>query len=274
MRAKPILISLTSDHHAGGTTAVCCPEGVRLDDGGTYHPSKLQLWLWERWERYAKEVEERRKAAGADLWVVYNGDAVEGDHHGTGQIISRHPDAQLYVSQRVFGVLKALKPERTFVVRGTEAHVGGSGAAEEALAKMIGAERDPDAKTWSRWHLRFQAHHTLWDVQHHGRSGYRSWTEANATSLLAADIFHENYKHGWPIPTIACRAHVHRFGDSHDSQPVRVLVSGSWQFKTGHAHKVATERVGHIGGFTVLVRPDEPPDVRKHQYLPDPPRIV
>lgn len=46
---KPVLLAITSDVHCGSTLAATPPEGVTLDDGGTYTPSPLQAWIWDNW---------------------------------------------------------------------------------------------------------------------------------------------------------------------------------------------------------------------------------
>lgn len=258
---KPVLLVVAGDPHPGSTLAVCPPEGVRLDDGGTYHPSKVQEWLWWAWTDGLAKAEQRRKDADAEIWVVLNGDLMEGDHHGTSQIISKNPEAQAYVAERVFGVVKDLKPNRLFVVRGTEAHTGGAGSAEEALARRLGAERDKETRNWSRWHLRLNVHGLLNDFQHHGRSSGRPHLEMNAAAGLAHQIFLEHAKKRLPHPDLAWRSHTHRRYDSYDAFPTRVIGVPSFQVKTSHVHKVAPESIGQIGMYHALFRPKDPPIV-------------
>lgn len=273
-KQKPILIAITSDQHAGSTVGVCPPEGVRLDDGGTYHPSKPQLWLWECWESYWEKVARFRKETKSSLWAVFNGDLVDGDHHGTHQIISRNPDAQHYVAKRVFDQALARSPVRKFVVRGTEAHVGSGGSAEEALAKLMQAERDEETHTWSRWRLRLNVYGKRLDFQHHGRMGNTPWTRPNNMNALAAKIYMEHTLKGLEHPHIAVRSHVHQVGDSHDAFPTRVLITPSWQLKTGFVHKVVPEAIADVGGIMILIQPDGEVTVVKDIYTPLLPKEV
>ena len=53
---RPVVLAITSDHHTGSTLGLCPPEGVRLDDDGSYKPSRAQLWLWANWLDYWKAV--------------------------------------------------------------------------------------------------------------------------------------------------------------------------------------------------------------------------
>lgn len=269
MTSKPIVLAVVSDVHAGSTVAVCPDEGVRLDDGGRYTPSKAQLWLWQCWNDYWRAVAQTVKREKAELYVVYNGDATEGDHHGSGQIISKNPEAQLYVTQRVFGLPKALGPVRQFMVRGTEAHVGPSGASEEALGRWLGAERDPETKTWSWWRLRLVLHRSLVDCLHHGRAGQRPWTEQNIVALLANQIFLEHARRGERAPDLAIRSHMHKHADSYHACPTRVVQTASFQLKTAYVHKVAPESLADVGGIIVRFYPDRPFQVDNILFRPE-----
>jgi hypothetical protein len=267
---RPVIIAVTSDHHTGSTLGLCPPEGVRLDDDGTYHPSKAQKWTWDCWEDYWRTVKAKRE--GADLWCVYNGDLADGDHHNTPQIISRNPEPAAYISERVFGVPADLKPERQFVIRGTEVHVGPSGATEEAWARRMRAERNPETKTWSWWHLRFEVHGVRFDFQHHGRTGTRPWTRTSVVGALAAEIFYEHAASGNPHPHLAIRSHRHVQADSYDAHPTRVIQTPAWQLKTAFAHKIAPESIADIGGIIVTVTPDGQYEVEKKLYRPSLPK--
>lgn len=270
---RPVVLAITSDHHTGSTLGLCPPEGVRLDDDGAYKPSKAQLWIWACWEEYWKAVAAARAGAKADLWCVYNGDLAEGDHHGTSQIISKNPEPAAYVSDRVFSVPGDLKPERQFVVRGTEAHVGPAGATEEAWARRMKAEKNPETKTWSWWHLRFDVFGVRFDFQHHGRTGTRPWTKTSVVGALAAEIFYEHCRTNNPPPHLAIRSHRHTYADSYDAHPTRVIQTPAWQLKTAHAHKVAPESIADIGGIIVTVSPDGRCDVVAKLFRPDLPKM-
>jgi hypothetical protein len=38
---------LVANLHINSTTGLCPPDGIELDDGGRYLPSKPQRWLWQ-----------------------------------------------------------------------------------------------------------------------------------------------------------------------------------------------------------------------------------
>lgn len=276
-REAPVLIAVTSDQHANSTLGLCPDEGVQLDDGGFYHPSKPQRWTWECWQDFWSKVAARRKALKAELVCVFNGDAVDGDHHQTSQIISRNMEVQGYVASRVFSVPMALKPERAYMIRGTEVHVGPSGSSEEALAKSLRCERDEETQNWSHWHLRLEVHGRLLDFQHHASVGGLPWTRPGGVARLAFRHWVEWSERGLRPADLLFRSHLHVFGDSYGAHKSRAIITPAWQLKTSHAHKVAPESIADIGGLLVTIPPDGRMDVEPIFYqpaLPTPKRIA
>lgn len=266
MSKQPIVLAITSDIHVGSTLAMVPPEGVTLDDGGTYQPSKAQRWQWECWEDFWSLVGTVRKRHKAALYNIYNGDLFEGDHHGTPQLVSRNPESASYLADRIFGVPLALSPERQFIVRGTEAHVGPSGASEEAFGRHIKAERGPENR-WSWWHLRLPVNGIVVDFQHHpGTRGGLPWTAPQAAQRLAFWVWSEHHLHGDEPPALAIRSHTHVHRDSFDAYPTRAIITPAWQLKTAHAHKVAANSLADIGGLIVVVEPDGSYEVTAKTY--------
>ena len=201
-----------------------------------------------------------RKQHDADLYGVCNGDAAEGNHHGTTQIVSGNPDAQNYLTLRAFDPFLALRPDRLWIVRGTEAHTGSSGSVEEGLGKALASKapvvRDPETNLWSYWHLRLLLNGTLLDFQHHGRTGGRPWTRQNTLSAAACEIWMEHHLRGQRHPDLAVRSHRHVFGDSFAAYPTRVIQTPAFQLKTAFGHKVAANSIADIGGVILVLHPE------------------
>ena len=267
------LIAVVSDIHAGSTVALC-PDSVSLDDGGNYHASKAQQWLWQCWLEYWACVAEMQVKSMGRLIAVFNGDAVEGDHHGTTQILSGNPNAQAAVLNACMAVPLDLRPDKLLFVRGTEAHVGKSGSAEERIADGLYRDkrpviRDEAANNASWWHYKGECGGVRLDITHHGRTGQREHTRGGAAVLHAHDILLSHVKRNELPPHLCFRGHYHKFNDSGDACPVRVITTGAWQLKTSHVHKVAADSHADIGGAIVLIK-DGTYHVEKLQFRPDP----
>src|SRR3990167_1233301 len=270
-RAKRYVVAVVSDVHAGGTTALC-PERVELDDGGAYVASKAQRWLFQNWERYWADVATAQANEKAELIAGFNGDLVDGSHHGTTQILSENPNAQAAVVNAAMAVPLALHPDHIVIVRGTEAHVGQSASAEERIADGLRRDKrpivgEPETGTASWWHWRADVEGVRLDVTHHGRTGMREHTRGSAAVLHAHDILLAHVKQGHAPPHLCLRAHYHKFNDSHDACPVRVVTTGAWQLATSFVKKVAADSLADVGGVIVTIQ-DGSYDVRKVEYQP------
>lgn len=258
---KPILLANVSDVHAGSTLALC-PDEIRLDDGGYYGASKPQRWLMGCFQEYWAWVDDLRVEYKADLWESFNGDAVDGDHHKTTQILSGNPNAQAAVWNAAIAIPLALKPKHIVIVRGTEAHVGQSASAEERIADGLRRDKrpiisDPDTGTASWWHWRPELQGVKLDITHHGRIGQREHTRASQIVLYAHDIHLAYTKNGERPPDLAFRGHNHKVADSFDAVKPRVVATGAWQLGTGYVHKVQPDSLADIQGVAALIHNGE-----------------
>lgn len=253
--SETVVVAVVSDVHAGSTVALMHPEGVPHDDGQVTMPSKAQRWLWQCWGDYWDRVEEIRNRHRAKLYHVYNGDLVDGPaHHGTTQTVSNHPGVEKYIAKKCLEVPKSLGPDKQFVVRGTEVHVGKSGGVEDSLAEWLGAVREPETGGASWWHLRMEVQGKLLDFAHHGRVGTRPWTKPNVTMNLAAQIFYEHASRGERHPDLAVRSHYHQWIDTYKAQPVRVIQTPAWQLHTAFTRRIATDSLSDIGGIILVLQ--------------------
>ena len=271
---RPLLLRITSDLHAGSTVAICPPR-VQLDDGGEYHASKAQRWLWERWKDFWIRGEAKRRQLDAYCIDVYNGDATDGNHHGTTQILSGNPTAQAAVVNEILRVPLATKPDGLVFIRGTEAHVGPSAAYEERIA--VGLRKDgwpvivePETGNASHWHWTMAHQGVRFDFAHHGKFGTRPSTKMNTVLALAFDVFTQAHLDGREHPHLAVRSHMHQFGDTGSAYPTRLIQMPAWQMKTAYIHRITTiGKLSDVGGILVSVvggRMDVEPII----YRPDP----
>ena len=278
MTDRPWVVGVLSDPHAGSILGLCPIEGVKLEEGARYLPTPAQCWMWECYQDDLAKIDALIAQHGARFLTVINGDLFDGRVKDTPQILSPHPEAQAYVGERITGELLKRNPEKTFIVRGTEAHVGPAGASEEAFAHGIKAERDPATDAWSWWVLRLELYGKLLDFRHHpGTSGNLPWTRSAGMARLAFLIWSEHTLKGERAPDLAIRSHKHVWGDSGNAYPTRAIITPAYQLKTSYVHKVASESLSTIGMTAIVVLPDGTLDVKSLHHPvrnPDPVRIA
>jgi hypothetical protein len=266
-----VVIGIASDEHCRSTVGLISPGGVPLSDGGHYTPSKGQRWLWDNWLKGWEMVGELAAKHSAPVWWVNNGDLVDGFHHQTPQVVSIDSVPEREVVRSVLDVPLDLDPERVFMVRGTESHVGPNASSEESIARALSdsytIEADPDTGNFSWWHLMMECEGVFLDFTHHGRTGMRPWTQWNATALLAAQITMERVRSGDRIPDLAIRSHYHRHADSYDAHPVRVIQTPAFQLATAYVHKRVPESLADIGMLAIVVDGDHF-EVHKSLHIP------
>lgn len=265
------IIAHIGDCHIGSTVALC-PPAVNLPDGGTYRANEAQLEIWEKWLYYWDEVKRLRGVGRKKrkLFVIVNGEIIDGDHHDTSQLISRNCVTQLGIAIRTFEPVFALKPDHIFIIRGTPAHSGESGQWDEAFARDIGAEPDEEHNTHSWFHLKLPVEDIKLDIAHHGAAGRLHWTYANSAHKLAAMVMIGYCERGEPVPDLVLRGHTHKAIDIDDAfRTIRVIYNPSWQLATAYAHRIAPGEILPIGGNIILVD-GEKYEVTKIKIWPKP----
>jgi len=272
------IMAVVSDLHCGSTVGLHPESATALDDGGSYHPTPAQRWLWSKWLAFWADV--KKAAKGHELTILLNGDVTDGpEHHGTVQAVSRHPLVQSDIAMRCLEVPMELKPKHVIMVRGTEAHVGPSGSSEEGIAKALASRGLPILRTptgqYSWWHFVGDLGPACRvSATHHGLVGSRSWTRNSGANSLAAMIFFEHSKRGERAPDLAIRSHRHIVADSGpDAAPTRVIQTGCFQLSNSFAFKVAAESLADIGGLIVRAT-DTEWSAEKRLYRPDPAPVV
>jgi hypothetical protein len=243
------IVAVVSDTHINSTIGLCPPR-VQLDDGGTYRPSRFQRELWRCWGEFWGVVQQRRE--GLPLFVVLNGDLVDGDHHDTSQLVSRNLETQARMAVEVLDPM-AQMADQLFVIRGTEAHTGPSAMWEEFLGRDLGAVGDDIAGTASWWWLPLEVDGVRFDFAHHpGTSSRRPWTRGGAANRLAAWVLNDYAEAGDRPPHLVFRSHNHVYEDSGNNHAVRAIITPCWQLTTGFGHRVGgSGKLADIGGVIV-----------------------
>jgi hypothetical protein len=240
---------VVSDLHCGCQLGLCPPE-VTLDEGGTHHHSRLQavVWGWwqEFWRAWVPDV-----CRGEPYAVAINGDTLDGVHHGATTQISHNLADQAKIAEAVLRPVVKACGGRFYMIRGTEAHVGPSGAQEEELARHLGAIRDEDGRS-ARYELWVAVGGGLVHLAHHiGTTGSMAY-ETTALCKEYSEACAEAGRWGLRAPDVVVRSHRHRHAETRVPQADGYgicCVTPGWQLRTPFAFRMpggrqATPQVG------------------------------
>lgn len=258
--------AVVSDLHCGSTMALCPSGGIQLDEGGLYIPSRPQKALWDCWVDYWGIVRDTLRP-GDRLFVAVNGDLVDGDHHGTCQIVSKNlAVTQHAIALSTLNLAVELNPKAIVVIRGTDAHTGKSAQFEEAVARDLPAIiRHETNGTNTHYHFRCLSEGVLMDFAHHGSVGRQRDTRSNPAKKLALKILTEYAIAGERWPDVVYRSHMHQEADSEDVCPVRAIQTRGWQLQTEFVERIAAGGLPEIGGI-IQVNSGGKYDIRKIRY--------
>lgn len=246
MTVKTVVV-LISDTHCGSTIALSTKKfsihTARPDELQTVDANKAQQWIYDCWADFWEYVKQlagvRGKTRKARIVTIHCGDIVDGKHHNSNQVMDEIPD-QLRLAEILLNPVANLSDGGLYITYGTEAHNGGSGGHEAAIAQNIGAKSD--------WEYALDIDGILHDAGHHGRSGQRDWTSAAAS--IAAEVMMDYAKAGQKLPNYVWRGHSHVVDDSGMKiEGTRAICLPSWQLRTAYGYKVAkNKKRADIGG--------------------------
>ena len=253
---KDTVVAIISDMHVGSSVSVC-PLKWNLMEGGTYRASPGQKIIHRQWVKSAKKINDLRTDGKEKkrLIVILNGEPIDGNHHGTAQLITLLPKEQINMAISLLdewlGIAEfdSKRDDCIYLVRGTSTHEKGE------HINQIGRDLDgvvpfrpdssPNVKD-GRYHhqkLRRTVNGVLFDIAHHGFSrGARAWTRSNSIRWSLMSIYLTCLKKKLPIPRYVIRSHKHYFTwDALHDDDVTIwgFLTPTWQLKTNFSYMVA-----------------------------------
>jgi hypothetical protein len=241
------VVAIFGDTHIGSTTGLCPPKFTIHNEapGETQivNHNSTQSCTWEFWENYWRYIDtlvyQGRKRKQKRLVCLFLADMIDGNHHGTRQIIQDVGD-QMQVAIDVMQPIVD-RADYFYAVNGTVAHAG---SEEVAIYKHLGIEY---AQT-----LMIEVDNKIHDIAHHGRVGGRTWTSQAAS--IATEVIVDCAISKVDLPNFIWRGHCHVIDDSGNKiEGTRAISVPSWQLKTSYAHGIPTvvNRRSDIGGYIV-----------------------
>jgi hypothetical protein len=264
------ILAIVSDMHVNSAVGLF-PPACRLDDQQHITPSESQRWLWRNWLDYWQTVERiATETKATSISAVFNGDWGDKNKHSGFQLLEpENDDVILDTMTAAVKPATQLCDNRIYVVRGTEAHTGGSGWLENRAAKDVNAQIDPRTGMPSFWVLRLQIDGVRILTAHHPMTNGRvKWTNGSAANRAAATVALEYYNEP-QRPHLAVFSHVHHSEDSYDNQPVRVLYTPPWCLAGSFVHRIgAGLGATQVGSPIVLVDGDRYQVVKRYYKTP------
>lgn len=272
---KSTLFCFPADTHAGSTSGLMPPEQWQMADGGFHNPSYTQKVIWKQWEDCWDKVIETKKKNKSRLVIVHLGDAIEGNHHDSTEIITNRLDEQerIHISCMDWA-LKATKfnsdvEDKIIYVAGTTAHTGESAVAEERIARQFDGIYPYKRGTES---LDYQDGKYVWDrilfshagvnfnVAHAGANpGNRAWTKESGLQSLIKNVYFSSIESNTKIPNFWIRAHMHEYTPAiykGKKGTIEGIICPAFQGRTHYLKILPNHIMSDIGMFCVLVQDD------------------
>lgn len=266
MDSRPTILALPADEHCGSPLGLMPEEGWVHADGNRTLPNETQ----ERMSRVWKQSWERVRAAragGARLIVVNMGDAVEGLHHDSRQVLTSRIEEQegMHVEVMRQGLELAqfnyAAGDRIMYVSGTTAHTGPGSASEERIARafsekgIIPSSPDKSGHNGGRFifgQLKLEINGRLFDLAHHGAYLSRlPWNKTNPLRGALSRIYWRCLQEHRRMPDVWARAHRHvKAADvfvADNGVRIEGFVTPAFQGRTEFVTRVAADEEVSVG---------------------------
>lgn len=263
-------VVVISDMHSGCRFALCPPK-VKLDKGGNYEASDVQLILHEWWKQWWDKIVPILTKK-EEYYIVINGDLVDGEHHGSKTQISHNLVDQTNVCKKLLEpILRRTACKGLFIVRGTEAHSGKSAEQEEEIAQDLNSIKDEfgDHSYYELW-LQLGRFKSLLHFSHHVGTTSSASYESTAVYKELVEAYNEAGRFKNTPPDAIIRSHRHRqfqidvASGMDDEQTLTgralSIVTPAWQLKTPFAFKGVMGRSStpQIGGYVIRSGDEDP----------------
>jgi len=261
-KRKKITLLPFADMHTGGTTALhpnkrkIHGKYERLEDIGgwnyinrpNFQLDSKQLAIWHHFEKCLDWARELRK--DSQLVIVQDGDAVEGNHHNTPQLVTideaemmhTHRELMEYTQERLdYG-----RGDSMYYVFGTDSHTRNF---ENMVAMDLNAYQYPDGKYCSSFLELHLNGVKIW-IYHQGGVAGDYPTRGEALTRQLKKIWYKCEIEGIVPPDIVLTAHTHDAVYSTYTQNWKTMhgiILPSWQEKTRYALDKLPLSINKIG---------------------------
>lgn len=231
-----------SDMHSGSSRALFQARPFTTRSGVLLQQSSLQKTLYEHWVACANYVKAGRQ--GKRLVIVHNGDAIDGDHHNSHELMTRNPKEQADIHIELMRQFLSIveydhsKGDKIYYTLGTEVHTGED---EHNIAEELGAEKADDGEPVGNV-IRMEINGRMIWYAHHGKSAGYGVNEGEALRNQLKQVFFDCLTSNQRVPDMIYTAHTHKPIYNtfvRDFHTIHGVITPSWQQKTRYAKKVA-----------------------------------
>jgi len=258
---KDTLQIVVSDFHSGSNYALFPDRVWTGDNGNTHAPNSIQIMIRKHFEAFCAVARAKRK--NKRVVLVHNGDAIDGDHHQSGDVCTlddfKQADIHIELMNELQKRIDWQRGDRIYYSRGTKTHVSGR---EDYIGQQMNAVPSNDGYVHDI--VQLNENGVLSWFAHHGPRKGKGPNRGNSLRAWIKNIYYEAIEDGREFPDIVYTGHVHdpdyatysarlksfRFKNMHG------VILPSWQAKTSYAYMVAPVSVNRIGGVLHEIKAD------------------
>ena len=248
---KDVIVAGLSDMHSGSGVSLF-PKRFWQGQHNNHTPTQEQKDIFDHYEKCAELVRDMRK--GKRLIVVHDGDAIEGFHHNSPQVVTRLTVEQVDIHTELMDFfLRRVNfrgEDKLYYTKGTEVHVNDD---EEICAADLGAvETEAGFHVFNKLNLNINGRRFVF--VHQGPTAGKGANKGNAMRNWLRDAFFESLEEGEEPPDMVETGHTHDpfyncyvqnyRGGYH---VIHGIINPSWQMKTRYAHMVAPITKNKVG---------------------------
>ena len=251
---------IISDLHTGSNNALFLDRawhGINT----SHLPRSNQEKIRAQWNVFKKSVGVARK--GKKVKLVVNGDAIDGDHHHSGDVctlnMTEQSDIHIELMTEFQKEIDWDKGDELYYLKGTLVHTI---EYENYIARELNAVPNGDFYSWDYLSLNTNGAYSLF--VHHGGGVSAGANEGNAQKNTLRNMQIEAMKDGTRPPDIVYSGHVHTptyqthtyRANGFDYRTMHYVITPSWQMKTRYAWMKAPINKNRIGGVIHEIKAD------------------
>lgn len=283
---KDITLIPLADTHTGSSTALHPNEklidgewksltemmGWRYMHNHHYYPNSKQVRMWEHFKKCLEVGFQARVNRKLILMVV--GDANDGDHHGTFELVTRNigeqKDTHIQIMLYAMEKLNYQRGDELMYLSGTSVHVGDE---ENGIAKELGAYQYADG-FYSASFVEMDINGALVWAYHKGAAAGMGHNKGNSAVNYLKRIYYQCLQEGKRVPDLVMSGHTHdpfhATWTNPENKTMHYVILPSWQDKTRFVKDNMPLSINRVGMQIIQISADGVITIPKPMILESP----